>query len=67
MPGQLPEKPQITFGFYRHYRGGHYEVFSLIFNVETDLWAVVYKSTDNQQLFTRSLENFLSDVRFGVK
>ena len=67
MAGQLPEKPKITFGIYGHYRGGQYEVSSLVFNAETDKWDVLYKKTSDGQMFTRSVDNFLSEVRFGVQ
>ncbi len=64
----LPEKPKISFGFYKHHKGGFYEVNRLIFNATTDEWNVLYWNPHNrEQQFTRSVENFLEDVRFGVK
>ncbi len=40
---QLPEKPSLTRGRYRHYKGNEYQVIDLARHSETHEWMVIYR------------------------
>lgn len=44
MQSILPNKPDITLGIYRHYKGNLYEVTSLARHSETEEWMVIYRA-----------------------
>ena len=38
------EKPELTPGIYRHYKGNDYQVLRLVRHSETEEWLVLYKT-----------------------
>ncbi len=53
--------------FYRHYKGGTYQVISLANHTETDEVMVVYKSLNFGTICVRPLDSWNSKNHYGVE
>ena len=54
--------------FYRHYKGGTYQVISLANHTETDEIMVVYKSINFGTIYVRPLTSWISKTdKIGVE
>ena len=53
-------KPGIPLGYYRHFRGGLYQVFGLVRDAESKKWLVAYGITKPE--WVRPLDIFNSTV-----
>lgn len=53
--------------FYRHYKGGTYQVISLANHTETDEVMVVYKSINFGTIYVRPLTSWDSKTHFGIE
>ncbi len=53
---------EFRLGVYRHYKGGHYIAYSLSVKEDTLEPLVHYYSCKNKTRWTRTLQNFTSDV-----
>ncbi len=54
----------IVVGWYRHYRGGRYEVIGLGRHSETLEEVVVYRREGAEEFWVRPVSNWLEDVEF---
>ncbi len=45
MTGKLP--PAELRGFYRHFKGGIYQVFGIAKDIDTDTWFVIYGKAES--------------------
>ena len=62
---QHPNKPPITPGRYRHFKGGEYEVIGLARHSETEDWLVVYRPLYGEGgLWVRPAEMFVDYKTF---
>ena len=58
--------PEIPLGFYRHFKGGAYEVVGLARHSETQAWHVVYRALyGDGGLWVRPATMFLESVTHG--
>lgn len=46
---EMPQKPQLEKGLYRHYKGGLYRFVDLACDTETLEWCVVYESLKRKE------------------
>ena len=60
------EKPELTPGIYRHYKGNDYQVLDLVRHSETEEWLVLYKTLyGDYSLWVRPLAMFTENVEAG--
>ena len=60
--------PDVPLGFYRHFKGGRYEVVGLARHSETQAWHVVYRALyGGGGLWVRPARMFLESVSHGGK
>ena len=52
----------VKNGYYRHFKGGEYQVIDIAYDSETLDEVVIYKSLKNNTLWVRKKEMFLSEV-----
>ena len=58
--------PPIALGFYRHFKGGEYEVVGLARHSETQAWHVVYRALyGDGGLWVRPATMFVEYVTHG--
>ena len=59
----MTDCPEIKLGFYRHYKGGNYEVLHLARDSETAAWLVVYRALYGERgLWVRPATMFAETV-----
>lgn len=68
----IPPKPELELGRYRHYKGGEYEALMLVCHEATHEWMVIYRAQyetgDMPSTWARGYEDFTSVVeRDGAK
>lgn len=64
---KLVHKQLSTRGFYvgchiKHFKGGIYELVGVAVHTETCEYLVIYREFENDRLYARPLEMFLSEV-----
>lgn len=52
----------VIGGIYQHFKGGIYQVLDIAKDSETSLDVVIYKNLDNNSLWVRNKDMFLSEV-----
>ncbi|WP_051304685.1 DUF1653 domain-containing protein [Chitinilyticum litopenaei] len=63
---QLPARPQLAPGRYRHYKGKEYEVIDLARHSETLEWLVVYRPLYGEgALWVRPYAMFIETVQIN--
>lgn len=56
-------KPELTKGFYRHYKGSMYEVIDLVQHSETEEWLVLYRPCYGaRSLWVRPFGMFIEQI-----
>ena len=64
----VPDMPPIAPGFYRHFKGGEYEVIGLARHSESLAWHVVYRAlSGGHGLWVRPAAMFLETVAHDGK
>ena len=57
------DKPEITPGIYRHYKGNDYQVIGLVRHSETEEWLVLYKTLyGDYSCWVRPLSMFTDNI-----
>ena len=56
------ERKMLQKGWYRHFKGGLYEVLDTVINSETLETMVLYRPKDSADLWVRPYEMFVSTV-----
>lgn len=56
------ERKMLPKGWYRHFKGGLYEVLDTVINSETLETMVLYRPKDSADLWVRPYEMFVSTV-----
>ncbi len=62
MVRQKVEKKELKKGWYRHFKGGLYEVLDTVINSETLQTMVLYRPKDSSDLWVRPYEMFIATV-----
>lgn len=57
-------RPTITIGFYRHYKGGNYDVYGLSQRESTGEWEVLYRNAVSHLCFHRPATEFFEVVDY---
>lgn len=63
----MPAKPQLPIGIYRHYKGGVYQIVTLACHTETLEWYVVYESQKGKKdgvpsVWVRPYDMFIEEI-----
>ncbi len=56
------ERKELAKGWYRHFKGGLYEVLDTVINSETLETMVLYRPKDSPDLWVRPYEMFVASV-----
>lgn len=65
MTTSTPSEENVSFGIYRHFKGGYYIVESIASREEDGEEVVVYTSLQNGRVWTRPLSQFIERVPKG--
>ncbi len=68
----MGQRPQIEKGYYRHYKGGLYELIAVACHSETLEWYVVYQSLERKSqglpsMWIRPYDMFVETIKFDEK
>lgn len=69
-PKELPPKPSMIVGLYKHYKGDLYSVIDLVSdstNGRGQPWVVLYTSIKTYRMHVRDYDEFTGEVSPGVK